>query len=96
MGERKQGTVVLSADELHDLVTNAVREALANTNASQPEYLNLAQAAEVLNASQRSVRNWAKDGGLPALRAGTEYRFRRDSVLQWMERRPAPKLRTVK
>jgi len=88
---RKQGTVVLSADELHDLVTNAVREAL-NTNAPA-EYLTLAQAAQMMGASERSLRTWVKDDGLPALRAGRDYRFRRESLVQWMERRPLRKVK---
>lgn len=80
--------VVMTAEQLRALVCDAVRDAMGNgaqnTNA---QYLTLDQTAELLQVDARTVRTWVKSNGLPALRVGREYRFRRDTVLEWLESR---------
>ena len=80
--------VVMTPAQLRELVAEAVRDAMGqgaqNTNA---QYLTLEQTAEIMQVDARTVRNWVKDQGLPALRVGREYRFRRDTVLEWLESR---------
>lgn len=41
-----------------------------------PKHLTLPQAADVLAVSEHSVRNWIKDGSLPAFRVGPGGHFR--------------------
>jgi excisionase family DNA binding protein len=80
--------VVATAGQLRALVRAAVREELEGTKAEPaPEYLTTQQVAELLQTSARNVRYFVTRGQLPALRVGTEYRFRRSAVLDYMEQR---------
>ena len=79
--------VQLTTDQLRGLISDAVRDAIANSNSATLEYLTLEQAAELLQMSQRTVRERVRSDGLPALRAGSEYRFRRESIVDWLESR---------
>jgi excisionase family DNA binding protein len=59
---------------------------------SEPhEYLNIEQAARLLNVSETSLRRWTNSGRLACLRVGRrrERRFRRADLLAFMEEQPA-------
>jgi len=59
---------------------------------SQPdEYLDIEQAARLLNVSETSLRRWTNSGRLACLRVGRrrERRFRRADLLGFMEEQPA-------
>jgi excisionase family DNA binding protein len=78
--------VTLTQSQLCEIVKSAVRDVLDDAH-EPPQFLTLDQAAELLQASTRSVRTWVNEEGLPALRAGSEYRFRRESIVAWLEAR---------
>lgn len=78
--------VQLTTEQLRGLISDAVRDAIANTNAA-PVYLTLEQAAQLLQVSPRTIRDRVRSEGLPALRAGTQYRFRREVIIAWLESR---------
>lgn len=80
--------IVCSPKTLQELVRAAVREELG-TAKEEPalEYLTTQQVAKMLQTSTRNVRYFVTRNELPALRVGTEYRFRRSAVLEYMERR---------
>lgn len=76
--------VVLEADELAELVENAVRRAL-DARSSEPapepsEWLDTRGAAELLGVSSRTVSNYARSGALPSSRIGRLLRFRRSDL----------------
>jgi len=77
-----------SGDELGAIVEDAIRRALA-LNDQSIEYLDMEGACALLKAHSRTVRTWVAEQNLPALRAGSEYRFRKDRVIAWLESRPA-------
>jgi excisionase family DNA binding protein len=78
--------VQLTTEQLRGLISDAVRDAIANQNAA-PVYMTLDQAAELLQVSPRTVRDRVRNEGLPTLRAGTQYRFRREELIAWLEAR---------
>ena len=49
--------------------------------------LNYAQAAHLLNISERCLWSLAKANQIPHLRIRRAVRFRRESLLRWIERR---------
>ena len=87
--ERAAGAIiVVSPEELRDLVRTAVREALsAGRPAAEPsEWLDAAGAAALLGVHRRTVTNLVKRGRLPASRVGRLLRIRRADVLAVLER----------
>ncbi len=52
--------------------------------APAPEVLTLAQAAELLQVSEATVRGLADAGELPGREVGGEWRFSRAAVLGWL------------
>ena len=91
MGEPAKMIVQLTTDDLERLVAKAVRDALGSTasNADAPEYLTLDQVGELLQACPRTVKNWTKQRGLPFLRVGAEWRFRRTDLMTWLDQQAA-------
>lgn len=83
--------VVLRADELRELVTNAVSDALERLDAPReaPALIDKATLARALDCSTRTVDRLIADG-LPLVRLGEAPRFRLDAVLAWLDaRQPA-------
>lgn len=92
----------LSDEDLIELVSNAidlgVERALARLKPTA-QRMSLAETAAMLGVCERTVREWVKKDGLPASRAGRDYRFEADKVNAWMDARPAKpraKLKRVK
>jgi excisionase family DNA binding protein len=63
------------------------------------EVMTVAETAQFLRVSPKTVRAWVRQGQLPCARMGRRLRFRRTAVLEWMQRqeqdggaRPAPPL----
>jgi len=79
--------VVISAAQLRVLIAEAVRDAIGKGGGEPPEYLTLDQVCELLQASRRTVRDWVQRDGLPAMKAGAEYRFTRTNIVRWLEER---------
>ena len=50
----------------------------------QPEVLTLAQAAELLQVGEDTVRELAESGELPGRAVGGEWRFARAALLAWL------------
>jgi excisionase family DNA binding protein len=59
--------------------------------ADEPELLDIAQAAALLQVSEASLRRWTNAGQLPCLRVGgrRERRFRRVDLLAFLESHPS-------
>jgi excisionase family DNA binding protein len=49
-----------------------------------PEVMKLADVAELLQADEETVRALAESGELPGRRIGSEWRFARSAVLDWL------------
>lgn len=88
--EKRVEVITLTSDQLRDVVEDAIKRALGQNDASV-EYITIDETAAILKASVRSVKTWVQEAGLPAVRAGIEYRFRKDRVLAWLESRPVKK-----
>lgn len=85
MNAAKQTLVVLSADDLREMMSEVVREALNTNAAAPPSYMTLEQCAAMLNCTQRTIKNWIAEGGFPAFKVGAEFRFRREQVEAWVD-----------
>jgi len=48
---------------------------------NKPEFLNVEEVADLLRISEQSVYNMIKDGRIRAFKAGREWRFRREDIL---------------
>lgn len=56
-----------------------------NVAASLSEsWVNLEDVASHLSVSKDTVRNWIKEGRLPAYKAGKMYKFKLSEVDQWL------------
>lgn len=47
--------------------------------------LSVADTAEVLQISSYTLRQWAREGKVPAVQLGRYWRFRRSSLDAWVE-----------
>lgn len=57
------------------------------TTAPPPDFLTVKQVAELLQCSERHIRNQVDAGLLKCFRIGKSIRFRRQSIEQWAARR---------
>ncbi len=80
------GIAVLAASDVEALVEHVVDRLLAE-RAATPEYVDAEQTAALLGVSRRSLPQLVRRDGLPVHRVGRLYRFRRDEVVAWLERR---------
>jgi len=78
--------VTLTVSQLRALVREEVNDAIG-TSSDDQKWLTLEQVADMLQVTTKTVRAWVRDEGLPASKAGPEYRFRKDLVLSWLEER---------
>ena len=51
---------------------------------SVKEVLSVKDAAELLEISPYTIRKHARQGSIPGRKVGREWRFSRDSLLQWL------------
>lgn len=51
-----------------------------DVNGSPEKWVNLDSVAEHLSLSKDTVRNWVKDGRLPAIRIGKMYKFKLSEI----------------
>lgn len=75
--------VVLAPADLEALVERAVRRAVPEAPASEPEVMTREQAAELLQVNPHAIPRLVREG-LPAHRLGTQWRFRRSELLAWL------------
>ena len=68
---------------------NSAMERRAATVEDSPSYVSMAEAAELLQVSARTIRRRVADGSLPANRLGdapsSRVRLRVDELLAWVE-----------
>lgn len=77
--------VVLTPEQLRELVREAVRDELASAKPSTSAYLTASDVAKILGCHPKTVCIWTRTRGLPAIRRGRDLRFKRDDVTAWME-----------
>jgi excisionase family DNA binding protein len=56
----------------------------------QDRILTPDQVAERLSVAPYTVRQWAREGKLPAIRLGKYWRFRSSSIDQWLDDQERP------
>jgi excisionase family DNA binding protein len=82
--------VMLTAAELEQLLEQRVRSAIRDEveRLCEPRFLTIAEVAEMLRLSTKTVTNLVRKEGLPVARQlGRELRFERDRVVEWMRAR---------
>jgi excisionase family DNA binding protein len=82
--------VMLTASDLEQLVEHRVRAAVRDEveRLCEPRFLTIAEVAEMLRLSTKTVTNLVRKEGLPVARQlGRELRFERDRVVEWMRAR---------
>ena len=52
-----------------------------------PQILTIAQVAEYLGLHELTVRRLAREGAIPALKLGRQWRVKRDLLDKWIENR---------
>jgi len=82
--------LVLSPDDIREIVRSVMREELANHQTPGREVLTAEHVAEMLEVHVRTVAKLVVRDGLPAHRLGREYRFNRAEVLAWLDRYLGP------
>jgi excisionase family DNA binding protein len=55
--------------------------------ASHDPFLSAADVSRMLGISRRTVRLWAETGEIGAVKAGRQWRFRKEDVREWLRRR---------
>lgn len=83
--------VVLTAEQLRSIVSEAVDTALTKVGAyNDHDVMNLEHVAELLGVSTKTVRKMVTAEGLPTLRkVGKLWRFSRKEVQGWLAKRKA-------
>ncbi|NLK42046.1 MAG: PTS transporter subunit EIIA [Planctomycetes bacterium] len=54
-------------------------------NTDKPEIMTVAEVAEFLRVSERTVYDWAVSGTIPCGKLGTTWRFKRSEVQKWVD-----------
>lgn len=77
--------IVVSPDELREIVRSAVREALDDRRGDDAaDWLDTAGAAALLRVHRRTVARLAQHGEIPSSRVGRLLRLRRTDVLAYL------------
>ncbi|MFW5875721.1 MAG: helix-turn-helix domain-containing protein [Myxococcota bacterium] len=82
--------MVLSPEQLEELIERAVERALARHRPADSggEWVDAAGAAQILQIHRQSINRLARRGDLPSARVGNRYRFRRRDVEALLEGKP--------
>lgn len=87
--------VVLTPEQVHDIVGRAVRDAIGDRAANDSDWLDMTAVAAMLKVKRDTVRKLVGRDGLPHYRAGRTYTFRRSEIVEWLEERAEkPRART--
>jgi excisionase family DNA binding protein len=60
-----------------------------------PQILTIAQVAEFLGLHELTVRRLAREGELPALKLGRQWRVKKDLLEKWIETRSLDNVRDL-
>lgn len=63
---------------------------------SNHEILTLEEVAQYLRVSERTVYDWANKGDIPCGKLGTNWRFKRDEIEKWVDRRLGPRKKVLR
>jgi len=78
--------IVLTPDQLRELVRDAVREALEDRQRDEDALLDEEAAAELLACKPSHLRDLRRRHGLPHVKLGPRLvRYRRAELLEWAE-----------
>ena len=79
--------LVLTPEEVRDLVRKAVREELDARGDLNRDVLTAEEVAALLSVHPKTVTKLVTREGMPAHRLGREYRFSRSEITAWLEER---------
>ena len=74
--------------ELKDIISETIQEELGQILKPLPktELISRKEAAEILGVSLPTLHCWTKDGKVPAYRIGNRVRYKRDEVLNSLQK----------
>jgi excisionase family DNA binding protein len=84
---KQEMAVALTVDELRELMRAAVREALVTQEADQDEVMTREEAAGLLKVHPDVLIRYVRQFALPGHKVGSEWRFRRSELLNWLAQR---------
>ena len=61
-----------------------------NPMASDPEVLTVKEVCKLLQLHQSTVYKLIKEGKIPVFRIGSDWRFRTDLIMRWMDEHSLP------
>lgn len=76
---------VLTAEQLDAIVTGAVNRALAKREQPESDILTREQAAALLQVHPKMVTRYVREKGLPGVKLGRDWRFKRAELVRWVE-----------
>jgi PTS system nitrogen regulatory IIA component len=61
-------------------------------NTLENEILTIEEVAAYLRVSERTVYDWAQKGEIPCGKLGTSWRFKRDEITGWVQKKLSPRI----
>ena len=80
--------VIITKAELKDLLDDVVERVAKMRSAEREEVLTRQQVADLMNLSSDTVTKLVHERELLATKIGSEYRFLRSEVIEWMRTHP--------
>jgi excisionase family DNA binding protein len=81
-----ESVIVISPEQLKHIVREAFREdRQRQAPDALPEVLTREQAGELLQLHPQVVVRYVHEKGLPGAKIGSEWRFRRTALLEWLD-----------
>ena len=74
-------------EAVESAVRRVIREEMGLKPSHENDFIDTADVAKLLGVSTKSVSKYVRSEGLPAVKAGAHYRFKRADVVAWLERR---------
>jgi len=90
----------LPIDEMEVMISRVVRESISTIVAQQPvdipsELITRKQAAQILNLSLPTLREYTVRGIVPSYRVGSRVRYKKDEVINCLTRVQSSKYRAA-
>jgi len=78
----------VSVTELKELISETIQEQIGQIQNPLPktELLSRKEAAEILSVSLPTLHYWTKEGKIPAYRIGNRVRYKREEVLNSLQK----------
>jgi len=81
--------IISSSDELSNLIEDSLKKILIESNllkqeASEPEFLDITQAAKYLNLAKQTLYGFTSKGEIPYLKKSKKLYFKKSELTKWV------------